>query len=318
MGRVPLHRGQAAQRDPPLRQVGQAAAPGLVHFPRWSPRLAGLDADDFVLDGELTIPVGHSLSFEALQLRLHPAESRIRKLAAETPSLLIAFDLLAEAGRPLAERPFRDRRCRPRGRPSCSKTPRRAALRLSPQISDLRRARTWLSRTGPSLDGVIAKRLDLPYRPGERAMLKVKNIRTADCVVGGFRYGTGSRLVAALLLGLYDGTGRLDHVGFTSALANEDKPDLTGRLEALRGDGFTGNAPGGPSRWSTERSGEYFPMRPELVVEVSYDHVTGARFRHGTGLRRWRPDKAPRQCTYDQLHLEARPSAIIRQVLAPV
>jgi ATP-dependent DNA ligase len=148
-------------------------------------------------------------------------------------------------------------------------------------------------------------------------MLKVKNIRTADCVVGGFRYGTGSKLLGSLLLGLYDAAGKLDHVGFTSALANEDKADLTARLEALRGEGFTGNAPGGPSRWSTERTAEYVPLQHELVVEVSYDHVTGGRFRHGTGLKRWRPDKAPRQCTYEQLQLEAAPAAIIRQTLAP-
>jgi ATP-dependent DNA ligase len=176
-------------------------------------------------------------------------------------------------------------------------------------------AADWLARTSASLDGVVAKRLDLPYQPGERAMLKVKNIRTADCVVGGFRYGTGSTLVASLLLGLYDASGRLDHIGFTSALGHEDKLALTRRLEALRGEGFTGNAPGGPSRWSTERTSEYVPLRHELVVEVSYDHVTGARFRHGTGLKRWRPDKAPRQCTYVQLGLDAPPSPIIASVV---
>jgi ATP-dependent DNA ligase len=146
-------------------------------------------------------------------------------------------------------------------------------------------------------------------------MLKVKNIRTADCVVGGFRYGEGTQIVASLLLGLYNEAGLLDHVGFTSALAKEDKRALTAKLEAMRGEGFSGNAPGGPSRWSTERTGTYFPLRPELVVEVTYDHVTGGRFRHGTGLKRWRPDKAPRQCTYEQLHLEARPSVIIRATL---
>ena len=149
---------------------------------------------------------------------------------------------------------------------------------------------------------MIAKPLDAPYRFGERAMIKVKRRRTADCVVGGFRYGTGSVEVGSLLLGLYNSEGLLDHVGFTSTLARGDRPALTRRLEALiEPPGFTGKAPGGPSRWSTERSAEWSPLRPELVVEVRYDHVSGDRFRHGTKLMRWRPDKAPSQCTFDQI-----------------
>lgn len=190
------------------------------------------------------------------------------------------------------------------------------SLRLSPATGEPDEAQRWLDHTGGALDGVVAKRADEPYRPGERAMLKVKNIRTADCVVGGFRYGTGSRQAASLLLGLYNTAGQLDHVGFTSALAKEDKHELTARLEALRGDGFTGNSPGGPSRWSTERTSTYEPLRHELVVEVSYDQITGGRFRHGTGLRRWRPDKSPRQCTFDQLQLEARPSELVLKLLS--
>jgi ATP-dependent DNA ligase len=160
----------------------------------------------------------------------------------------------------------------------------------------------WLNTGYAGTDGVMAKRLDLPYRFGERAMLKVKRIRTADCVVGGFRYGQGSKLIGSLLLGLYDDQGLLHHVGFTSALAGIDKADLTAKLERLIGPpGFTGDAPGAPSRWSTERSSEWQPLKPKLVVEVSFDHVTGNRFRHGTKLLRWRPDKAPRQCTFDQI-----------------
>jgi ATP-dependent DNA ligase len=147
-------------------------------------------------------------------------------------------------------------------------------------------------------------------------MLKVKRIRSADCVVGGFRYGTGSRLVGSLLLGLFDDAGRLDHVGFTSTIANAERADLTERLEALRGGpGFTGKAPGGPSRWSTERTSQYEALHHELVVEVSYDHVTGDRFRHGTKLLHWRPDKAPRQCTMAQLEREARPGELIAKVI---
>ncbi len=199
----------------------------------------------------------------------------------------------------------------PPSRPSCSTTPR-PSLRLSPQITDLRRARTWLSRTGriARRRGRQAPRPALPARPSapcSRSRTSAPPIASSAASATAPAASSSPRCSSASTTA----TGRLDHVGFTSALANEDKPDLTRRLEALRGDGFTGNAPGGPSRWSTERSGEYFPLRHELVVEVSYDHVTGARFRHGTGLKRWRPDKAPRQCTYDQLHLEARPSAII-------
>jgi ATP-dependent DNA ligase len=150
------------------------------------------------------------------------------------------------------------------------------------------------------------------YEAGERAMLKVKNMRTADCVVGGFRYAQNSKLVGSLLLGLYNEAGKLDHVGFCSTISNAERPALTKKLERLRGGpGFTGNAPGGPSRWSTERTGEWEPLKPELVVEVRYDHVSGGRFRHGTKLVRWRPDKAPRQCTFDQLEQEARPSKLI-------
>ena len=165
-------------------------------------------------------------------------------------------------------------------------------------------AEGWLRDGQRSTDGVVAKRLDGPYEPGERAMIKVKRLRTADCVVGGFRYGSGSRQVGSLLLGLYNEAGQLDHVGFTSAISVAERPALTRQLEALRKPpGFTGRAPGGPSRWSTERSGEWEPLAPNLVVEVRFDHVTAGRFRHGTKLVRWRPDKDPRQCTYEQIAL---------------
>jgi ATP-dependent DNA ligase len=282
-------------------------------FPEVAAALAGLDGD-FILDGELAVPIGESLDFDAIQARLHPAESRIRKLAKETPALLILFDAIEIGGESLTETPLADRRQRLETFFARHPSP---TLRLSPITTDPETARRWLEDTNGALDGVVAKRTDDLYLPGKRAMLKVKNIRTADCVVGGFRYGTGSALAASLLLGLYDADGRLDHVGFTSALAKEDKAALTAKLEALRGEGFTGNAPGGPSRWSTERTGTYEPLRHELVVEVTYDHVTGGRFRHGTGLVRWRPDKAPRQCTYDQLQLAARPSELLRRTLAP-
>jgi ATP-dependent DNA ligase len=286
------------------------------YFPEIVEAVRALPSDEFILDGELVIPQGETLSFDALQMRLHPAETRIRKLARETPAMLILFDLLGEktAGDLMPEPLIRRRAALER---FFSRIGPSARFRLSPMTRSLEEAHAWLERAGGSLDGVIAKRLDGAYESGERAMLKVKRMRTADCVVGGFRYGTESRLVGSLLLGLFNREGLLDHVGFTSAIASAEREALTRRLEALKGPpGFTGDAPGGPSRWSTERTGEWEPLRHELVVEVRYDHVTGNRFRHGTKLVRWRPDKAPRQCTYEQLESEARPSELIREALA--
>jgi ATP-dependent DNA ligase len=286
------------------------------YFPEVVALVRSLPGDRFVLDGELAIPLGDSLSFDALQMRLHPAESRIRKLSIETPAIMILFDMLMKpGGESLIDAPLTERRA------ALEAFFARAAggapgLRLSPYTRERREAERWLNKAGGALDGVIAKRIDGPYEPGERAMLKVKRLRTADCVVGGFRYGTNSRELGSLLLGLYNEAGALDHVGFTSTIAAGERAALTKRLEALRGGpGFTGNAPGGPSRWSTERSAVWEPLKPELVVEVRYDHVTGDRFRHGTKLLRWRPDKAPRQCTFEQLEREARPGALVAKIL---
>ena len=284
------------------------------YFPEIVALLRGLRPKRFVLDGELAIPIGRTLSFEALQMRLHPAESRVRKLASETPAVLILFDiLLAPTGKSIIGTPLAERRAALEAfHAALGQEP---SLRLSPMTHDRKEAERWLERAGGALDGVIAKRLDGPYVPGQRAMLKVKRLRTADCVVGGFRYGTGSREVGSLLHGLYDEEGLLDHVGFTSTIANKDRAALTKKLEALREPpGFTGEAPGGPSRWSTERTGEWEPLRPELVVEVRYDHVSEHRFRHGTKLLRWRPDKAPRQCTFEQLEPAALPDDILGKI----
>jgi ATP-dependent DNA ligase len=287
------------------------------YFPDIVAALAALAPSRFMLDGELVIPVGNTLSFQALQLRLHPSETRVRKLAAETPAMLIAFDLLQSPGdKDLAARPLVERRTAlERFFASLADSP---SLRLSPATRRRPEAAKWLARAGGGeLDGVVAKRLDEPYRAGERAMLKIKCLRTADCVVGGFRYATDSRLVGSLLLGLYNEAGLLDHVGFTSAIADSARETLTRKVEALRGGpGFTGDAPGGPSRWSTERSAQWEPLKPKLVVEVQYDHVTGGRFRHGTRLVRWRPDKMPKQCTFEQLQREATPSRLMRRIFA--
>jgi ATP-dependent DNA ligase len=277
------------------------------YFPEMVAALRALPLKRFVVDGELAIPVGDSLSFDALQLRLHPAESRVRKLAAETPSVLILFDCLytAKAGA-LVEKALTQRRhALEQFYAALGMAP---ALRLTEYTRDRKTAEAWLAHAGGALDGIVAKEVESPYQPGERAMLKLKHLRSADCVVGGFRYATGSKLVGSLLLGLYNDAGKLDHVGFTSGFAKEDRAALTKKLLKLEGGpGFTGDAPGGPSRWSTERSTEWVPLKSKLVVEVRYDHVTGGRFRHGTKLLRWRPDKAPRQCTMEQLQEEARP-----------
>ncbi len=285
------------------------------YFPEMVETLARAESEDFVLDGELTIPVADTLSFAALQDRVHPAESRIRRLSAETPALLILFDCLATArdGSLVGETLTRRRASLERVHHRLGHAHR---TRLSPFTADVDAAVRWLEDTRGALDGVIAKRVDAPYEPGIRAMRKVKRLRTADCVVGGFRYATGSRQVGSLLLGLYNGDGTLDHVGFTSSISNADRQSLTAKLEALRGaPGFSGDAPGGPSRWSNERSAEWQPLRAELVVEVSYDQVTGGRFRHGTMLRRWRPDKAPSQCTRDQLQQELGPGTLIEDLI---
>jgi ATP-dependent DNA ligase len=278
------------------------------YFPDVVAMLGGLSDGDFLLDGELIIPVGDALQFDALQLRLHPAESRVRKLAAAHPAELMAFDLLSLDGKALTDLPLANRRNQLE---KFFKRNRAAGLHLSPMTRDRDVALGWLERSGGALDGVIAKRADQEYRPGERAMVKVKQQRAADCVVGGFRYADKQRQVGSLLLGLYDEDGLLDHVGFTSSIADKERAALTARLEKLiEPPGFTGSAPGGPSRWNTKRSMAWEPLKPMLVAEVRYDQVTGRRFRHGTGFLRWRPDKDPKQCTFEQLAPELKPSEL--------
>jgi ATP-dependent DNA ligase len=272
-------------------------------FPDVVAMLKSVSASRFVIDSELVVPVGGKTSFEELQMRLHPAESRVRKLAAAHPATMIAFDLLVnESGRLLAAEPLKERRkALERFHARFAKGVER--LRLSPATTDPKRALEWLRGAGAALDGIVAKRLDLGYRSGDRTgMVKVKSIRSADCVVGGFRYLAGKKAVGSLLLGLYGEDGLLHHVGYTSSIKDSDRRALTVRLEKLRRPpGFTGRAPGGPSRWSSERTEEWEPLKPTLVVEVAYDHFTGGRFRHGTKFLRWRPDKAPAQCRFDQV-----------------
>ena len=269
------------------------------YFPEIAAMFGRLKAKRFVIDGELLIATKGVIAFDALQLRLHPAVSRVRKLAVETPAMFMAFDCLAIGKVMLAAKPLRDRRVRLVQILARESEP---MLFLSPATRDRNEALEWLDRTGGALDGVIAKRLDEPYRPGERAMVKVKQRRTADCVVGGFRFDRAGKQIASLLLGLYDDAGLLNHVGFTSSISAKDRPAWTKELKTLiEPPGFTGNAPGGPSRWATERTTEWQPLKPIIVVEVLYDQVTAGRFRHGTRLIRRRPDKEPRHCTMDQL-----------------
>ena len=290
------------RRGDKVELQSKAGKPLTRYFPDVAESAKALPAKQFVLDGEIVVPRGRAFSFDDLLQRIHPAASRIAKLAQETPALLIVFDLLEdERGNTLLEMPLAERR--PKLEAFAKTNFRGDGVRLSPATTKLAEAKGWLRQVGATLDGIIAKRRDAPYAAGTRdAMVKVKNYRSADCVVGGFRYGTNSKLVGSLLLGLYDDAGLLHHVGFTSSIARAEKTALTAKLEKLKGGpGFTGNAPGGPSRWSTERSAEWVPLKPKLVVEVCYDHFSGERFRHGTRLMRWRPDKAPEQCTMDQV-----------------
>lgn len=273
------------------------------YFPEIVAALLKLKASKFVLDGELVIPVKGGLSFDDLLQRIHPAASRVTKLSQSTPAQFIVFDLLVdEAGKPIYDSPLSKRRQKLESfaKKQLAKNER---IELSPKTDDLAIAREWLATTGLKLDGVIAKRLDLPYRSGERdGMQKVKRMRTADCVVGGFRYATKGKVVGSLLLGLYDQAGLLHHIGYTSSFNEAEKKELTGKLEPLIGPpGFTGNKPGGPSRWSTKKTSEWEPLKTKLVVEVQYDHFSGGRFRHGTKFLRWRPDKKPKACTIDQV-----------------
>ncbi len=286
----------------------KAGKPLTRYFPDLIEGLEQLEADTFVLDGEIVVPMDGMLSFDELLLRIHPARSRVQKLASEHPVLFIVFDLLVdERGRSLVDTVLEDRRARLE---TFAKRyfPADGMMRLSPATRRLTTVRKWFKTVGTGLDGVVAKCLELPYRTGERTgMQKVKNMRTAECVVGGFRYASKGEQVGSLLLGLYDDGGLLHHVGFTSSFRAAERVALMEKVaRVMGGQGFTGQTPGGPSRWSTERSSEWEPLAPTLVVEVQYDHFAGGRFRHGTKFLRWRPDKAPRQCTMAQVAGESR------------
>ncbi len=263
-----------------------------------------------VLDGEIVIMTSHGLDFDALQQRIHPAESRVRKLAAETPAAFVAFDLLAADGVDLRGRPFRERSARLRELLDGVAVP----AFVTPSTEDRAVALDWFARfEGAGFDGVVAKRLEGRYEPGKRSMIKVKHGRIADCVVGGFRWNRGEegRSVGSLLIGLYDNDGTLHHVGHTSSFTAAEKRELVTTLAPLvdgngvgNDDGFgKGRTPGAPSRWQSGKDADWVRLRPELVCEVRYDYLQGNRFRHASGFLRWRTDKPPKDCKFDQLEV---------------
>lgn len=294
--------------DHDVEIMSKSGKPLARYFPEIVAFIAAVDQNKFTLDGEIILPIGDILSFDALQARLHPAQSRITKLSRETPAQLMAFDCLRLDDRDLRNTPLSERRSALEAFHARHGGP---SLLLSKQTDDIETARLWLANSSGALDGVVAKRSNEAYRPGERAMLKVKQHRTADCVVGGFRYAKDGGGVGSLLLGLQDDECRLNHVGFTSGITAGQRQSLLTKLEPLiEAPGFAGKAPGGPSRWTAGKESEWVPLRNELVVEVLYDQVTGQRFRHGTKLLRWRPDKTPSQCRMDQLIHELRPAEL--------
>jgi len=275
------------------------------YFPELAESLARALPRPMVLDGEVVIIGARGLDFDALLMRIHPAASRVKKLAAETPSSFVAFDMLADGKRDLTAAPLSVRR------PALEEALRGvgAPVYVTPATGDRDTAADWFRRfEGAGLDGVVAKRLADAYHPGQRAMLKIKHLRTVDCVVGGFRWNRGEEgaSVGSLLLGLYDGAGALSYVGHTSSFKANEKRALVAELAPYvtedEGVGFGGGrVPGGPSRWTGDRALDWVRLRPELVCEVTFDHLQGERFRHAATFRRWRPDKPPLACSYDQI-----------------
>jgi len=286
------------------------------YFPELEEGLRSALPGRLILDGEIVIARGEALDFEALQLRIHPAESRVRMLAEQTPASFVAFDILAIGDEDLRRQPFGRRR------ELLEQTLAKVGppVYMTPATRDRALAQDWFDRfEGAGLDGVIAKRLDQPYQPGVRSMLKIKHLRTVDCVVGGFRWNRGEegRSVGSLLLGLYDGSGVLHHVGHTSSFKAQEKRELVAFLDPYRAeggeDGFgRGRTPGEPSRWTGGRDMSWVRLRPELVCEVTFDYLQGDRFRHAATFRRWRFDKAPRDCGFDQI--ETTPPYELRQI----
>ncbi len=288
------------------------------YFPELAQALAQSLPKGCVLDGEIVVAGAGGLDFDALQQRLHPAASRVARLAQETPAAFVAFDLLAAGGRSTMDLPQAERRIRLERLLGQAAPP----LYLTPMTRDRAVAQDWLQRfEGAGLDGVVAKPENTPYQPGKRAMYKIKHARTADCVVAGFRwYRDSTDAVGSLLLGLYDAAGVLQHVGVTSSFTLAARRELAAELAPLRRDAMKNHPwrdwahagsesadrmPGAQSRWSAGKDLSWEPLRPERVCEVKYDHLQGDRFRHAAVFLRWRPDKPPGDCRYDQLEVTA-------------
>jgi ATP-dependent DNA ligase len=297
------------------------------YFPELHESLLARLPEGCVIDGEIVIRTPHGLDFDALQLRIHPAASRIAKLAKETPASFVGFDLLAANWKNHMDQPQSDRRALLEKTLAGVEGP----VYLTPMTQDRGIAAQWLDKfEGAGLDGVVAKPVDLPYQPGKRSMIKVKHARTADCVVAGFRWHkSGEGIVGSLLLGLYDDRGVLQHVGVTSSFTMAKRRDLAAELAPLRKNAFQDHPwkewaqadgtevdrmPGAQSRWSSGKDLSWEPLRIERVAEVKYDHLQGNRFRHATTFLRWRPDKQPADCRYDQL--EVTPSYELDKVFS--
>jgi ATP-dependent DNA ligase len=286
------------------------------YFPELVEALASLPVATFAFDGEIVISRDGVLAFDELLQRIHPAESRIRKLARETPASLYVFDLLVDPkGKSLVDQPLEERW--KRLEEVFAKIPEGTSIHLSPATTDRQLAERWITELGVAgLDGVVAKRLEAGYLSGDRSgMVKIKRIRSADCVVGGIRQAQKGEGLGSLLLGLYNEQGELDHVGFSASFTATERKELEKVVKPYTGgSGFTGKAPGGPSRWSQGRSMEWVPLDPVLVCEVRYDHFSGGRFRHGTKFLRWRPDKDPEACTFEQVEPPRRSAAALEKL----
>ncbi len=288
----------------PARLDSRNGKPLLRYFPELKPAIDALP-EGTVVDGEVVVVQDGVLAFDALQNRIHPAESRIVRLAEETPAQLVAFDLLALDGEDVRALPFADRRVRLESLMAKLETP----WHLTPSTTDIDTARRWFVEfEAAGCDGIVAKALDRPYIEAKRQMVKVKHRRTVDVVIGGYRVQAEGDRVGSLLLGLYDESGALHFIGHTSSFSDQEAHELLPHLEELRSEssfGADARRPGAESRWTGGKDLDWVPLAPELVAEISYDQLTGGRFRHATRLERWRPDKDPRDCTMDQLE---RPS----------
>lgn len=285
----------------PVRLDSRNDKPLLRYFPELAPSLEALPAGT-VVDGEVVVVTGDRLDFDALQNRLHPAASRVKRLALETPAQLVAFDLLSRNGKDLRQKPFAERRAELEGLiPSLGER-----WHLTPSTTDRKKAAVWFDQfEAAGCDGIVAKQLDAPYVEEKREMVKVKHRRTVDCVVGGYRVHKDGDGIGSILLGLYDGP-ELHFIGHCSGFPDHDRKELLAQFERIHADDSFGSAeavrrPGGESRWSGDKDLSWVAVAPGVVVEVSYDQLTGARFRHATRFERWRPDKDAAKCTLDQL-----------------